>query len=66
MGEKLARQLFRRAVVAGRWPQQLHMGMPLSIHGAGDGAQVCTHQVSTPMGVADEQGEDTIRSSQHQ
>ena len=62
MGEDLARQLARRAVEAGHRPRQVLLERPLNVQGVGNGTQQCTHQVVTPIAVADDQGRVVLHS----
>ena len=62
MGANLAKQLAERAVKAGHTPVQERMQQPLSIQGVGNGYQKCSHELTTPIAVPDQDGKVTVHS----
>ena len=54
IGEKLARQLAKKAIAAGMRPQQNKMQQPLSVQGVGNGSQQCNWELHCPIAVTQE------------
>ena len=60
IGEKLARELAKKAIAAGMRPKQTKMDNPLSIQGVGNGSQTCDWEMHCPIAVP-QVGEETKR-----
>ena len=51
IGEKLARELAKKAISAGMRPSQTRMKQPLSVQGVGNGSQKCEWEMNCPIAV---------------
>ena len=60
IGEKLARELAKKAIAAGMRPKQTKMDNPLSIQGVGNGSQKCDWEMHCPIAVP-QVGDETKR-----
>ena len=62
LGEKLAREMVKRAQQHGYKPSQHPLPKPLRIQGVGNGHQECTHALRIPIAVPDGQGRAFIHT----
>ena len=62
LGEKLAREMVKRAQQHGYKPSQHPLTKPLRIQGVGNGHQECTHALRIPIAVPDGQGRAFIHT----